>query len=56
MATSKKYNWTRPRDAFSLVNEGGLYGTLDRQQRREAVVYAYALLGSVHGNAEVATV
>jgi len=39
----KKYNWTR-------------HGTLDRQQRREAVVYAYALLGSVHGNAEVATV
>lgn len=54
MATAKKYDWRRLRDAFSLVNEGGLYGTLDRQQKREAVLYAYGLLGNVHGNTEEA--
>ena len=46
MAT-KRYDWTRLRDAFSLVNEGGLYKSLDRQQRREAVIYAYGLLCGV---------
>jgi hypothetical protein len=45
---SKKYNWTRLRDAIALSRSSRVYDVLDRSQRREAVIPTYRLLGSIY--------